>query len=134
MNIQPIEDYRIALQAMLDPSIMSDNASMPLATHLENAIAQSASMTFGVRKPRTLKGFPVNPWFDDECKVMRKKVQCALLADDPLAKEYRKQYRALTKFKEAKYTTKQSELLCKQAETDSAGFWRKLRGPKTQKC
>jgi hypothetical protein len=66
INIQQIEDYHIALQAMLDPSIMSDNASMPLATHLQNATAQSASMTFGVRKPRTLEGFPVNPWVDDE--------------------------------------------------------------------
>jgi hypothetical protein len=85
--------------------MMSDEASIPLATHLQNVIAQSASMTFGMRKIRTSKGFPVNPWFDDECKVMRKKVQSALLLDDPFAKEYRKRYNALPKFKKAKYAT-----------------------------
>jgi len=132
VSLQQIEDYRVTLEALLNPVMMSDEASIPLAEHLQNIIAQSASMTFGVRKKRNSKGFPVNPWFDEECKVMRKKVQSALLVDDPLAREYRKQYKALTKFKKAKYTTKQSELLCKEAQTDSAGFWRKLRGPKNQ--
>jgi hypothetical protein len=97
-------------------------------------MAQSASITFGMKKPMTSTGFPVNPWHDDECNVMRmrKKVQTALLVNDALAREYRKQYKAITNVKKAKYTTKQSQLLCKQAQTDSPGFWRKARGPMTQ--
>jgi hypothetical protein len=52
VSLQHIEDYQVSLKALLNPAMMSDEASIPLATHLQNVIAQSASMTFGMRKTR----------------------------------------------------------------------------------
>jgi hypothetical protein len=104
ISLHQIEDYRAASQALSDPAILSDNATIPLAAHLQSIIAQSASITFGMKKARTSTGFPVNPWYDDVCKVMRKKVQSALLVNDPLAREYQKQYKGLRKFKKTKHT------------------------------
>jgi oligoendopeptidase F len=118
------------VKELLESGLNLDNNTNNLAGYLQNVIVKSASRTFGIKKLRTTTSFPINTWYDDECKAMRKTLQNALRTNDPRAKQYHKQYKSLVRTKKAKYSLEQSEILCKQAKLDPAGFWKKIKGLK----
>ena len=131
-SLHQVENYRTAVKESLETDINLDINTNHLARWLQDVIVNSATTAFGMKKLRTTRNFPVNTWYDEECKTMRKNLQNALRTNDPKAKQYQKQYKSLVKAKKAQYNLEQSELLCKQAKEDPTGFWNKLRGQKPQ--
>ena len=124
-----VDEYRVLLQAFLNDYQCHPDIDIH-AVDIQNVIVNAATLAFGTRKPAKPGSFPCNPWYDEECKSLRKRLQHALQVGDPCGASLRKQYKSLTKRKKANYTFEQAERLCKLAKESPASFWRAVHGPK----
>ena len=100
-NVDQIENYCTAVKEALESGLNLDDNTTKLAEYLQTVIVNSASKAFGTKRLRTSSSFPVNTWYDNDCKTMHKKLQNALRTNDPNAKQYHKQYKSLIKAKKS---------------------------------
>ena len=124
------DQYRYALSLSLPSHFdvdTSESAHPCYATALQECIIAAATSTFGHCKPASNKHrHQHKPWYDDECKALRKEVSSYQIAD-PQRALLSKQYTQLVKKKRRQAEHAAHEELCMLAIKDSSQFWRRFK-------
>jgi hypothetical protein len=124
--------YREALQDPTATALVSETRLASLtpeaaAAAVHQHIVQAAAQAF---KERAREGgsctFPINRWFDAECKQTRKRFQELLKrkADGHLVALAEKQYHTLIRRKKRQYEARKADVLLKLAKCEPRKFWK----------
>ena len=99
------------------------------ATAIQECIASAATSTFGLQQPRHQQ-HQHKPWYDEECKVLRRKL-ASLALHDPQHPIVSKAYKQLVKRKRRHHEQAAQLEICQLAITDSCKFWRRYKQRKS---
>ena len=106
------------------------------AEMLHAAMLQAAKSGFDMQpasrtasQPRTSR-FPANPWYDEECKSLRRQLRDARVLDhtSDVSKQLAREYDRVTRRKKRRYVRDQGAAMVQLAKQDSRRFWKKFRG------
>jgi hypothetical protein len=102
------------------------------ATLLQEVLSEAGIAAFGVAKEQRdeigARGFPVNEWFDWECKDARRRLKEALRRKgSAVAGELRKRYRAIIRRKKRMFSKARTAQLLELAKRQPARFWGRFK-------
>ena len=103
------------------PSSLPD-ADACCATAVQECILSAATTCFGHFKPRSSHTHHHKPWFDDECKALRKQLS-ALPLTDPERASLSVRYKQLVKRKRRLHDQCMQQQLCTWAKSNPRKFW-----------
>ena len=95
---------------------------------------ESISHVFRTFKPKKLKdNFPSNKWFDDECKILKHRLNESYRnnSSEACQNDLRKEYKRIIQKKKRTFYLREAETLnslCKNKQTDFWKRWKKLKG------
>jgi len=125
LSEQYVECLESALENLLNSCIHQLSATCAM-DKLQACISHAATHVFGLKNPNST--FPVNTWYDAECKQMRRDMKTALQnPQSHVARQLQREYKTLTRRKKRLHDKANSVQLCKLAKDDSAAFWKKYR-------
>jgi hypothetical protein len=102
------------------------------AALLQEVLTEAGIAAFGVAKEQRdesgARGFPVNEWFDWECKDARRRLKEALRWEgSAVAEELRKKYRAVIRQKKKMFSKARTAQLLELAKRQPAKFWGRFK-------
>jgi succinate dehydrogenase/fumarate reductase flavoprotein subunit len=102
------------------------------AALLQEVLSEAGIAAFEVAKEQRdesgARGFPVNEWFDWECKDARRRLKEALRREgSAVAEELRKKYRAVIWQKKRMFSKTRTAQLLELAKRQPAKFWGRFK-------
>ena len=103
------------------------------AEMLHGAMLQAAKLSFDMQGAAGLQctsRFPSNPWYDEECKRLRRQLRDARNVDNnsAVSNQLAKEYDRVTRRKKRRFVRDQGASMVRLARQDSKLFWKKFRG------
>ena len=122
-----VETYRCALAETLNFHFSTDAplSMQCYATTMQECIVSAASQTHGYQRSK-VHSRPTQPWYDDECKAIRKHLH-GTPHDDPAYKQPCKEYARVKRRKRRQAELAAQHNLCEQACHNARAFWCKYR-------
>lgn len=96
------------------------------ATAIQECITSAATRNFGFHKPKHHSRHQHKPWYDDECKALRRELT-TMPASDPEHATLAKQYKRVAKAKRRLHDRAAQLELCELAGRDPSQFWRRYK-------